>query len=115
MFPQSPLEGFIIRCGNLIYKLKSDYKDLNKLKIEKGPFEWLTCDYIKSNCDAIDKSDMMKILIFCYNMCEVNNDNEKLLFNKVFNLFRQQFNLNHNDYKNLYKQYVNMCKCTEYK
>ncbi|QCF61146.1 he65-a [Troides aeacus nucleopolyhedrovirus] len=58
---------------------------------------------------------MMKILIFCYNMCEVKNDNEKLLFNKVFNLFRQQFNLNHNDYKNLYKQYVNMYKCTEYK
>lgn len=82
------LEGFIIWCGNLIYKLKFDYKDLNKLKIEKGFFEWLICDYIKSNCDVIDKLDMMKILIFCYNMCKVKNYNEKLLFNKVFNLFR---------------------------
>ncbi|AGA16256.1 he65 protein [Thysanoplusia orichalcea nucleopolyhedrovirus] len=84
--------------------------DLNKLNVENDPFDWLTCNYITDNCKATNKLDMLNILIFCYNNCEVNKNNEIKLFKKVFNLFEKQFVLNNVDYKNLYKQYINLCK-----
>ncbi|AFY62856.1 HE65 [Philosamia cynthia ricini nucleopolyhedrovirus virus] len=132
MFPKSPLEGYIIRCGKLIYKLKSNYKDLNKLQIESGPFDALNCDELNKECavdgklrgpfDALNCDELNKecavdgklsftdLLRHCYTKFECKSCDEKQLFNKLYYLYRERFNFDHKDYKALYAAYcVDVC------
>nr|AYW35398.1 he65-like protein [Antheraea proylei nucleopolyhedrovirus] len=110
MFPKSPLEGYIIRCGKLIYKLKSNYKDLNKLQIESGPFDALNCDELNKECAVDGKLNFTDLLRHCYTKFECKSCDEKQLFNKLYYLYRERFNFDHKDYKALYAAYcVDVC------
>ena len=101
MFADSPLEGYIIRCGKLIYKLKPDYKDLNKLQIKSRPFDSLNCDELDKECALNGELNFENILRCCRKKIVCSKSEETLLFNKLYNLYRKRFNLNHKDYHRL--------------
>ncbi|AKR14131.1 RNA ligase [Dasychira pudibunda nucleopolyhedrovirus] len=107
MFPNSPLEGYIIRCGKLIYKLKSDYKDVHMLQIEPGPFDALNCDELNEECAVGGKLDFLNVLRHCHKKFVCDTKNEKQLFNKLYYLYRKRFNFDHKDYKTMYTEYRN--------
>ncbi|QBC76034.1 he65 [Neophasia sp. alphabaculovirus] len=105
MFADSPLEGYIIRCGKLIYKVKPDYKDLNKLQIDSRPFDFLNCDELDKGCALDNKLNFEDILRYCRKKYVSNKSEETLLFNKLYNMYRKRFNFNHKDYQRLFGLY----------
>nr|ALR69866.1 he65 [Anticarsia gemmatalis multiple nucleopolyhedrovirus]ALR70808.1 he65 [Anticarsia gemmatalis multiple nucleopolyhedrovirus]ALR71281.1 he65 [Anticarsia gemmatalis multiple nucleopolyhedrovirus]ALR71439.1 he65 [Anticarsia gemmatalis multiple nucleopolyhedrovirus]ALR72065.1 he65 [Anticarsia gemmatalis multiple nucleopolyhedrovirus] len=105
MFTDSPLEGYIIRCGKLIYKLKPDYKDLNKLQIDSRSFDFLNCDELEKECALSGKLNFEDILRHCRKKYVCNKSEGTPLFNKLYNMYRKRFNFNHKDYKRLYSLY----------
>jgi hypothetical protein len=123
LFPNSPLEGYVIRCDNLMYKLKENYKNLNLLKITTNTNDTIVSNIIKQFLEkkniktttttattaatmfTNNKDSVIAIVEKCRVYCNiVSARDQRMLYNKIFNLLRTDLCLTNDDYKNIYKQ-----------
>ncbi|QBQ01673.1 he65 [Hyphantria cunea granulovirus] len=101
LFPDAPIEGYIIRFQHLMYKIKPEYKNLDKLKVVLNKFDYITKQFMRDTYGAVVKEEFLDALKFCYLNCNVSREEAKMLFDHMYNLYRKQLRVHNTDYKHL--------------